>query len=79
MLNPDIAELFDRVPLGTKVVVLPRQNPTGPEANQPIASTKKRTKAQNVAKEAHQKDRSHLTEPRQRKRTIFGLFGFNEN
>ena len=79
MLNPDIAELFDRVPLGTKVVVLPRKSPTGPEANQPIASTKKRTKAQNVAQEAHQTDRSHLTERRQRKRTIFRLFGFNED
>lgn len=79
MLNPDIVELFDRVPLGTKVVVLPGKSPTALEANRPIASARKRTKAQKVVEEYHDKERSRLSERWQRERTIFGLFGFQED
>jgi len=78
MLNPDIVELFDRVPLGTKVVVLPRKSPAAREANR-MASVRRRTKAQVMANESHEGDRSRFRERRQRERTIFGLFGFQED
>jgi lipoprotein-anchoring transpeptidase ErfK/SrfK len=79
MLNPDIVELFDRVPLGTKVVVLPRKSPAAREADRPTASVRKRTKAQVKSDESHKGARSRFIERRQRQRTIFGLFGFRED
>ena len=79
MLNPDIVELFDRVPLGTKVVVLPRESPTIVEAKRPISLARKRTNTQDVVEERHGKDPSHLTQNRRREDTIFGLFGFQQD
>ena len=72
MLNADVVELFDRVSLGTKVIVLP--------STRPVAQTKpKRTRdARKTAAQARRRRRTALYRRYYRRRygPFFGLFGW---
>ena len=85
MLNADVVELFDRVPLGTKVVVLP--------STRPVAQKPKRSKKATVVQAPRRSKKANLEQARMRRRyreryaadrryyrrryrrTLFGMFG----
>ena len=76
MLNADVVDLFDRVPMGTKVVVLP--------STRPVAQKPKRAKKAAVAqvrKRRHNRSRyaAYKRYYRQRNRSLFGIFGWQED
>jgi lipoprotein-anchoring transpeptidase ErfK/SrfK len=76
MLNADVVDLFDRVPMGTKVVVLP--------STRPVAQKPKRAKKAAVArvrKRRHNRSRyaAYRRYYRRRNRSLFGLFGWQED
>ena len=70
MLNVDIVDLFDRVPLGTKVVVLPSSRPV-------VQAKPKRSKNARVA-QARRRRRTALYRRYYRRRLgpFYGLFGW---
>ena len=73
MLNADVVELFDRVPLGTKVVVLP--------STRPVAQKPKRSKKTTVAQARRRRRNSSRYAAYRRyyrrryRRSLFGMFG----
>lgn len=69
MLNADIIELFDSVPLGTKVVVLPSSRPV-------VQVNKKPARAMAQARKRRRKRIRTAAYNRRRFRSILGLFGF---
>jgi lipoprotein-anchoring transpeptidase ErfK/SrfK len=69
MLNADVVELFDRVPLGTKVVVLPSARPV---AQKPRRS--RRTIAEDRRRRYKNRSALYRRYYRRRFRPFFGLF-----
>ncbi len=70
MLNADVVELFDRVPLGTRVIVLPSSQPT---AQKPLK------KARTRVAQARRRRRMRVAAYRRYRRRMFSLsdlFGF---
>lgn len=79
MLNADIVELFDRVPLGTKVVVLPSRTRTVRAPNRTTAAITKRTILPSAAEGSQKTVRSRSGERRQQEPSVFNLFGVEED
>jgi lipoprotein-anchoring transpeptidase ErfK/SrfK len=70
MLNADVVELFDRVPLGTRVIVLPSSQPT---------AQKPQKKARTRVAQARRRRRMRVAAYRRYRRRMFSLsdlFGF---
>src|SRR5215212_6862205 len=70
MLNADVAELFERVPLGTRVIVLPSSQPT---------AQKRPARARTKVAQARRRRRVRVAAYRRYRRRIFSLsdlFGF---
>jgi lipoprotein-anchoring transpeptidase ErfK/SrfK len=70
MLNADVVELFDRVPLGTRVIVLPSSQPT---------AQKRPRKARTRVAQARRRRRIRVAAYRRYRRRMFSLsdlFGF---
>jgi lipoprotein-anchoring transpeptidase ErfK/SrfK len=75
MLNADIIELFDSVPIGTKVVVLPSSRPVAEVSKKP-ARTKR---AKMVQARLRRRRRIAAYRRRRKLRSIFSLFGVPES
>ena len=77
MLNADVMELYETVPIGTKVVVLP--------STQVVAQARKkpeRSRRRLRLIEARRRERQRMRMAayrRRRRRTLFGMFGFRDN
>jgi lipoprotein-anchoring transpeptidase ErfK/SrfK len=75
MLNADIMELFDKAPLGTKVVVLPSARPVALKKDN--GSRPRRARNRLVQLRRRQRERRRIAAyRRRRRRTLFGMFGF---
>jgi lipoprotein-anchoring transpeptidase ErfK/SrfK len=72
MLNADIIELFDSVPLGTKVIVLPSSRPVAQVNKKPA----KKTSLAQARKRRRRRIRTAAYRQRRRFRSILGFFGF---
>jgi hypothetical protein len=76
MLNADVVELFDQVPLGTKVVVLPSTRPVAQRAKR----SKDATVAQNAKRSKRRRNRRRYAAfrryyRRRYRRSLYGMFG----
>ena len=77
MLNADVMELYEAVPIGTKVVVLPS---TVVVAKAPAKKTaRSRRQQRTVVAGRRERQRMRMADYKRRKRrTLFGLFGFGD-
>jgi lipoprotein-anchoring transpeptidase ErfK/SrfK len=71
MLNADVVDLFNRVPMGTKVVVLP--------STRPVAQKPKRSRKAAVARRNRRRYAAYRRYYRRRYRSLFGMFGWQED
>jgi lipoprotein-anchoring transpeptidase ErfK/SrfK len=75
MLNADIMELYEKAPLGTKVVVLPSARPVALKKD----NGSKSKRARNRLAQARRRERERrriAAYRRRRRRALFGMFGF---
>ena len=74
MLNADVMELYETVPIGTKVVVLPSTQIVAQAKNKPARSRRRQRLL-----EARRRERQRMRMAayrRRRRRRLFGMFGF---
>jgi lipoprotein-anchoring transpeptidase ErfK/SrfK len=76
MFNADVMELYEAVPIGTKVVVLPSTQVVAQAAKKPA-----RSRRQQRLREARRRERQRMriaAYRRRRRRTLFGMFGIGD-
>jgi lipoprotein-anchoring transpeptidase ErfK/SrfK len=77
MLNADVMELHDAVPIGTKVVVLPSTQVVAQASKRPAKS---RRYQRMVEARRQRRERMRMAYRRRRRlRTLFGMFGFRQS
>jgi lipoprotein-anchoring transpeptidase ErfK/SrfK len=77
MLNSDVMELYDAVPMGTKVVVLPSTQLVAEGRKKPAKSRRTQRMVQ-ARRRRREKRRMAAYRRRRRLRSLFGMFGFRE-
>jgi lipoprotein-anchoring transpeptidase ErfK/SrfK len=79
MLNADVMELYEAVPIGTKVVVLPSTQVVAETVKKPAKSRKSRRYQRLVEARRRKRERMRMAYyRRRRRRALFGLFGFGD-
>lgn len=78
MLNADVMELYEAVPIGTKVVVLPSTQVVAQAPAKKLARSRRSQQRLLAARRRERRRMRMAAYRRRRRRTLFGMFGFRD-